>query len=311
MATNEIAFGTLNPSYLSEQHDSNNPLISQDLTSYKSHSSKIQDYLGLLSINKLQRNRVHSFDFEGEIPATIFILPNISEGSTGQPLPQSFSNFILTSVSEDRREKFQIFETFGDPALFFFNKKTPIYSFNGFLIDADHLDETRPGGITDYKSSWANEFRNLWEKEIRGTKLIENNKIAAISYRKTVIYGYPINLSIQTDSRQPFTAAFSFNMVVKKHKLEEVGNTFLDVRLFMTPAQRDAFDIGMKKLYDMEASLKDLQEQYEMGVSSGLSRDELANLESQISKKYTDTETIYLNVLTLIQSAISFPFTAR
>lgn len=311
MATNEIAFGTLNPEELRDQHDSTNPTTSKDLTTYGSHTSKIRDYLGLLSLDKLQRNRIHSFDFENELPATIFILPNISEGSSDQAIPQSFTNFILTSVQEDRREKFQVFETFGDPALFFFDKKTPIYSFTGFLIDSEHLDETRPGGVVDEKGSWSNEFRQLWDKEIRGTKLIENNKIAAISFNKTIIYGYPVNLSIQTDSRQPFTAAFSFNMVVKKHKLEGVSNTFFDVRLFMSAAQREAFDVGMKKLYDMEASLKELQETYENGVAAGLNRDELADLESQVSKKYADTETVYLNILQLIQSAIMFPATSR
>ncbi len=292
-------------------HDSDNLVIGQDITTYGNHSSRIQEFLGMVSLNKLQRNRIHSFDFENEFPATIFILPNISEGNTEKAIPQSFTNFILTSVQEDRREKFQIFETFGDPALFFFDKKTPIYSFSGFLIDSEHKDQTRPGAEPDDKSSWANEFRQLWETEIRGTKLIENNKIAAIAFKKTIIYGYPVNLSIQTDSRQPFTAAFSFNMVVKKHKLEGVGNTFLNIRLFMDRLQRDLFDIGMKNLNDMEASLKVLQDQHETGIASGMSQDDLNALENKISKKYEDTENAYLSVLQLIQSAIMFPATSR
>lgn len=288
-----------------------NLIIGQDITAYKSHTSKIQDFLGMVSLNKLQRNRIHSFDFENELPATIFILPNISEGNTEKAIPQTFTNFILTSVQEDRREKFQIFETFGDPALFFFDKKTPIYSFSGFLIDSEHQDETRPGTPPDDKSSWANEFRQLWETEIRGTKLIENNKIAAIAFKKSIIYGYPVNLSIQTDSRQPFTAAFSFNMVVKKHKLEGISLSFLDIKLFMSAAQRDQFDVGMKTLLDMETSLKALQDEYERGVSSGLNKDDLADLEKRISKKYADTEEVYLTVLQLIQAAIMFPVTSR
>jgi hypothetical protein len=292
-------------------HDSDNPIIGQDITTYGSHSSRIQDFLSVVSLNKLQRNRIHSFDFENELPATIFILPNVSEGSDEKAIPQSFTNFILTSVQEDRREKFQIFETFGDPALFFFNKKTPVYGFSGFLIDSKHKDETRPGGITDDKNSWSNEFRQLWENEMRGTKLIEANKIAAVAFRNTIIYGYPVNLSIQTDARQPFTAAFSFNMVVKKHKLEGVGNTFLDIRQFMNNQQRDAFDIGMKNLHDMEASLKALQTQYETGIASGMGQADLADLENKISKKYEETESIYLSILQLIQSAIMFPATSR
>ncbi len=301
----------LNPEELAELEKSLNIPIGTDITSYTSHTSKIQDFLGMLSLNKLQRNRIHSFDFDNEMPATIFILPNISEGSTEKAIPQSFTNFILTSVQEDRREKFQIFETFGDPALFFFDKKTPIYSFSGFLIDSEHKDQTRPGAEPDDKSSWANEFRQLWETEIRGTKLIENNKIAAIAFKKTIIYGYPVNLSIQTDSRQPFTSAFSFNMIVKKHKLEGVSNTFLNIKLFMTEKQRELFDIGMKSLQDQENSLKKLQDEYEKGVVSGLSKDALADLETKISKKYADTETTYLNILQLIQSAIAFPTSTR
>jgi hypothetical protein len=301
----------LNPGELAEQEKNPNIPIGTDITSYASHTSRIEEYLGRSSLNKLQRNRIHSFDFDNELPATIFILPNITEGNTEQAVPQSFTNFILTSVQEDRREKFQIFETFGDPALFFFDKKTPIYSFSGFLIDSEHKNETRPGAPPTDEKSWANEFRQLWETEIRGTKLIENNKIAAIAFKKTIIYGYPVNLSIQTDSRQPFTAAFSFNMIVKKHKLEGVSNVFLDIKLFMTDEQRKWFDIGMKKLQDQENSLKTLQDQYEKGIVSGLSKDDLADLETKISKKYADAEITYLNVLQLIQSAIAFPTSTR
>lgn len=306
-----IKIPTVNPPELRIQHDSPITIIGQDITSYGSHTSKIQDFLSMVSLNKLQRNRIHSFDFENELPATIFILPNVSEGNTDKAIPQAFTNFILTSVQEDRREKFQIFETFGDPALFFFDKKTPIYSFSGFLIDSEHQDETRPGAPPDDKGSWANEFRQLWETEIRGTKLIEGNKIAVIAFKKSLIYGYPVNLSLQTDARQPFTAAFSFNMVVKKHKLEGISLSSLDVRLFMSAAQRNQFDIGMKSLEDMEASLKVLQKEYERGVSSGLNRDNLADLERKISKKYTDTEEMYLTVLQLIQAAIIFPANSR
>ncbi len=301
----------LNPVEIADLEKNPNIALGTDMASYESHTSRIQEFLGTVSLNKLQRNRIHSFDFDNELPATIFILPNITEGNTEKPIPQSFTNFILTSVQEDRREKFQIFETFGDPALFFFDKKTPIYSFSGFLIDSDHKNQTRPGVEPDDKTSWANEFRQLWETEIRGTKLIENNKIAAIAFKKTIIYGYPVNLSIQTDSRQPFTAAFSFNMVVKKHKLEGVSNTFLNIKLFMTEKQRELFDIGMKSLQDQENSLKKLQDQYEKGIVSGLSKDDLVDLEKKISKKYADTETTYLNILQLVQSAIAFPTSTR
>jgi hypothetical protein len=285
MAGNAIAYG-LNPGEQAVNHDSDNPLNPKDITTYSSHSSKIQDYLNMLSLNKLQRNRIHSFDFDNELPATIFILP---ESTSDSKIPQSFTNFMLTSVQEDRREKFQIFETFGDPALFFFDKKTPIYSFSGFLVDSEHQDQTRPGSPPDDKSSWSNQFRNLWDTELRGTKLIESKKIAAIAFKKTIVYGYPINLSLQTDARQPFTAAFSFNMVVKKHKLENIGSSFLDIRLFMNNRQRDQFDLGMKSLLDMENSLKELQEEYERGVVSGLSRDDLSALEAAISKKYAES----------------------
>jgi len=167
MANNATAFG-LNPGEQAVNHASDNPLNAKDITTHGSHSSKIQDFLSMLSLNKLQRNRIHSFDFDNELPATIFILP---ESAADNKIPQSFTNFMLTSVQEDRREKFQIFETFGDPALFFFDKKTPIYSFSGFLIDSEHQDQTRPGSPPDDKSSWSNQFRNLWDTELRGTKL--------------------------------------------------------------------------------------------------------------------------------------------
>jgi len=79
----------------------------------------------------------------------------------------------------------------------------------------------------------------------------------------------------------------------------------------MNNRQRDQFDLGMKSLLDMEKSLKELQGEYERGVVSGLSRDDLAALEAKISKKYSDTEDLYLSVLQLIQAAIMFPITNR
>jgi hypothetical protein len=300
----------MSPEALARQH-TNSYVGGQDIPAPQTHSSMLQEFLGRLTLSKLQRNRIHSFDFENELPATIFLLPNIAEGNTSTAIPQTFTNFILTNVQEDRREKFQVFETFGDPALFFFDKKTPIYSFSGFLIDSEHQDETRAGHPPDDKGSWAKDFRNMWETELRGTKLIENNKLAAISFNKTVIYGYPVNLSIQTDARQPFTAAFSFNMVVKKHKLDGVGSTFMDIRLFMSSAHRFQFDTGMKNLHDMEAALKTLQETYEAGVAGGLNRDTLDDLENQINTKYTRIEEVYIELLQLVQSAILFSSNSR
>ena len=293
------------PGTISEELNATN-LILHAKDSYQSHLARLQEHLTIQSIGKGARNRIHSFNLDAELPATLFIMPNTSEGSVEISIPKTFSNFILTGVQEDRREKFQIFETFGDPALFFFDKKTPIYGFSGFLIDSDHVDSNNPDGTELLKGSWANVFRELWESEFRGTQLIKNNAIAAISYSKTIVYGYPINLSIQTDSRQPHTVAFSFNMVVKKHKLEQASsNALIAATTYMTKKQSDDFNISLKNLKVLENDIKTLQTQYEVAVTAGESRESLEKTEKAISSKYTTAEETYLRILKLIQFAIN------
>ena len=81
----------------------------KDVLLNKGYTARVEEFVSLLAIQRIDKNRIYGFDFNNEMPATIFILPNMAEGNPGSGFPTVFRDFLLASVQEQRTEKFQIF----------------------------------------------------------------------------------------------------------------------------------------------------------------------------------------------------------
>lgn len=129
------------------------------------------------------------------------------------------NEFVLSSVSEASQEKYQIFSTFDDDFIYFFDRNPHIYTYGGSLVNGAELG-TPPSvgfdGTLEGTFEWKNRFQSLYENALRGTKCVENNARAILVYENVVREGFLLNFSLSEDARNPASIPFSFTFFVTK-----------------------------------------------------------------------------------------------
>jgi len=133
-------------------------------------------------------------------------------GRIGQSL--AYSNFILQGVQEQRVEKQQIVETFGEDYIFFFGERPRIYTFNAMLINTRNFN-------------WKSEWWTNYENTLRGTRLLERNARMYIYYDDVVIEGYMLQAQAQASTDSPYMLPLTFQVFCTNHAfISEVGSIF-------------------------------------------------------------------------------------
>ena len=159
-----------------------------------------------------------------DVPTTILVLG----GEKQNQILYQTNKFILQSIVKPIQERFQIIETFGEPSIQFFDRRTRIFTVQGILFDAeDPTQLNNPGGttISDALKSvnyWATAFQDFFETTLRGTKLVQADppRIAALYINNWFIKGYPLQLTITKSSETlPYTAAFQMTWAVRDETL--------------------------------------------------------------------------------------------
>jgi hypothetical protein len=135
---------------------------------------------------------VSSSDLEG----------NSRDGKVG--LVTEYADYILQSVEDQRTEKQQILETFGDPFVYFFGERPRIVSFSGLLINTEDFN-------------WRAQFWKNYDAFFRGTRLVQSNARCYLSYDTVVIEGYPLSASAVDDQATPYSVPFSIQMLVTNY----------------------------------------------------------------------------------------------
>lgn len=142
----------------------------------------------------------------------------------GEQAPLVVTNeFVLSSVSEASQEKYQIFQTFDDDFIYFFDRNPHIYTYGGMLVNG--AEHGVPASVTTQGTlegvfEWKNRFQALYENVLRGTKCVENNARAILVYENVVREGFLLNFSLSEDARTPTGIPFNFTFFVTK----EVNN---------------------------------------------------------------------------------------
>ena len=129
------------------------------------------------------------------------------------------NEFVLSSVSEASQEKYQIFQTFDDDFIYFFDRNPHIYTYGGLLVNAAEIGSESAGSLSA-TFEWKNRFQALYEKALRGTKCVENNARAILTYENVLREGFLLNFSMSEDAMNPLSIPFSFTFFVTK----EVNN---------------------------------------------------------------------------------------
>ncbi|MHA2093028.1 MAG: hypothetical protein ACW98F_00095 [Candidatus Hodarchaeales archaeon] len=234
------------------------------------------------------RRFYHSFEMGEKMHAHLYVLPkdgNLKNVAADQ-------RFVLQRVEENRTEKFQIFETFGDPVLFFFDEKTKVYNFSGFLLDGDFIEQQKYADR--HVSSWANTFKTTWNEVFRGTVLARENKIAILAFNNNVMWGYPVNLSMSTVSESPHLVPFSFNMIITRHKVRYTDSSTIAAVAGLSEENTMLLEKNLYDLEQMEIELADLRQQYEDARTDPDKQNKINN-----KIKLLSDETLALEAATL------------
>ncbi len=162
------------------------------------------------------RSTPKSGDFTGLVeknaPASI-VISEYKNGQLGRLTDYGTNKFFLQSITENKQERAQILETFGDSVILFFGERTRVYTLNGSILDAN---QKYFGQVDEVVFNWAAAFRLFYDEHLRGTQLAKDGKVAVLSVNGQVYIGYPLSLSMITDSRNPMLAGFNMSWAVVK-----------------------------------------------------------------------------------------------
>lgn len=116
----------------------------------------------------------------------------------------NYSNFLMQAAVEQRDEKAQIAETFGEPWIFFYGEKPRVLQVSGTLLNT--LD-----------FNWYQEWWRNYNSFLRGTKLAEENARIYLYYDHQIVEGYIMGAQAQRVESQPHLVPFTFSLFVTGH----------------------------------------------------------------------------------------------
>lgn len=135
-----------------------------------------------------------------------------SEEEGGQ-VTTHYSNFFVQQVVEERHEKQQIVETFGESYIFFFGEAPRMLMVSGFLLNTADFN-------------WRAEFWENYERYFRGTKLVELGARLYFIYDDQIVEGYMVGANAQEQAApNPYVLPFQFQFFVTGHtNISRIGD---------------------------------------------------------------------------------------
>jgi hypothetical protein len=122
-----------------------------------------------------------------------------------------YYNFLLQAYAEQRVEKSQIIETFGQSYVYFYGERTPVIQFQGVLLNTKDFN-------------WKSEFLQNYENHFRGTRLVAGKYRAFIRVDDDLFGGYLMDMSVNTNAQTPEEVPFTFTLLVTDRALLNVGS---------------------------------------------------------------------------------------
>jgi len=132
-------------------------------------------------------------------------LPLLDSSSPSGESSGGYTNFILQSVQEERMEKHQIVETFGEAYIFFFGESPRFLNITAALINTHDFN-------------WRAEWWHNYEHYLRGTKLVELGARCYLFYDDIVIEGYILGAQAQEVAETHYQVSLNFRFFVTKYR---------------------------------------------------------------------------------------------
>lgn len=160
-----------------------------------------------------------------------------------------YSNFLLQQVNEERMEKQQILETFGEPYIFLFGERARMVTFSGVLLNT-------------FDFNWEAEWWENYELYLRGTRCVENDARVFIAYDQTLVSGYIIGSSSGKNTQEPNHVNFQFTMFLTGYtNFSDIGDgTAVPLRARERAKKVNGlrYDQAAKQVFDVQGP-KELQ----------------------------------------------------
>jgi len=115
-----------------------------------------------------------------------------------------YTDFIVTSVTEQRAEKYQIVETFGEGYFYATGSRPRIIGVTGHLFNSRDFD-------------WRTQFWENYERYLRGSRLIEMGATAHFGWDDIIVEGYILNAEASETAGQPDIVNFNFAFLVSDY----------------------------------------------------------------------------------------------
>lgn len=152
------------------------------------------------------------------------IIPLVNAGSRdgvedeGKMWSLNYSNFMIQAVSEERVEKQQIVETFGEAFIFFFGERPRIITVQGVLMNT-------------FDFNWESEWWFNYDNYLRGTKCVEFDARVYLTYDETMISGYIMSTSSSKNAQDRNHVPFVFQLFVTDYtNISRLGDPSPDQR---------------------------------------------------------------------------------
>lgn len=169
----------------------------------------------------------------------------------GKRATDVYSNFLLQQVQEDRAEKQQMLETFGEPYIFFFGERPRVMSFAGVLVNT-------------FDFNWEAEWWFNYEAFLRGTKCVENDARVFLSFDNTLIGGYILASSATKVAQERNFVNFQFQMFVTSYtNFSDIGNP---------NAEPGLIGNGIADIFSDQASVEAISAQFRPKLLSDFGR---------------------------------------
>jgi hypothetical protein len=128
---------------------------------------------------------------------------------SGDPQSPIWTDWLLQTVVEARREKIQIIETFGETVMFAYGERARFLNFSGYLMNTADFN-------------WRAQFWENWDQHFRATKLVENDARLFIGFDDIIVSGYPFDARARQMANNPRIIIFDFKFFVSTYV-----NTFI------------------------------------------------------------------------------------
>lgn len=130
----------------------------------------------------------------------------------GKRATDIYSNFFLQTINEERAEKQQILETFGEPFIFLFGERARLITFSGILANT-------------FDFNWEAEWWWNYDHYLRGTRCVENDARVFLAFDETLVTGYITGAAAVKNAQEKNWVNFQFQMFVTSYtNFSRIGN---------------------------------------------------------------------------------------